>query len=109
MRRKSNYKFTRKKHSKKGIISCCISAGSMLTLFLVVLASYQKGGEGSVYLGSAGILAFILAVGAIIIGIMSFREEETYRLFPRLSVFLSIAMTLIWTIFYFNGIYLILS
>lgn len=107
MKRKNNYKFTKKKHSKRGIVSCSISAGSVIALFFVVIRSFQLSGEGSIYLGSVGIFGFLLTIAAMITAVQSFKEEDSFRLFPRLSIVLSFLLCTTWTLLYAGGLYLL--
>ena len=57
MKRKNHYKFTRKKRSKRGMLASALAAASIFALFYMVMLSFRQNGNGSVYLGSAGIFA----------------------------------------------------
>lgn len=88
------------------MVSCGFAAGSVLTLFFVIWSSFHEKGNGSVYLGSAGILAFMLSITAAILAVQSFREEESFRFFPRLSVLCAFITILIWIGLFLAGIML---
>lgn len=58
-RRRNNYKFTEKKRSKRGMLSCLLAAASIFALLYLLFESFAMKGNGSVYLGSAGFLALV--------------------------------------------------
>lgn len=61
-------------------------------LFLVF--SYRTAGMLSMYYGSAGVFALIMAVLNFIFSVQSLFEENSFQLFPRIAVVLSfLAMT----------------
>ena len=55
-RHKRGYKFTDKKQSKRGIAAWILSVISLGGLIAVIACSFQDGGNGSMYLGSAGVV-----------------------------------------------------
>lgn len=103
MRRKKHYKFTGKKHSKKGMLACALAAASIFVLLYVIRSSFLQQGNGSVYLGSAGVLALAVAILALVQAVKSCKEEDTFRIFPVLSVILSFAATGAWMAVYAAG------
>ena len=46
---------------------------------------FQDGGNGSMYLGSAGVSSMFVGVIALFNAIVSLREENSYRFFPYLA------------------------
>lgn len=103
MRRKSNYRFTEKKHSKRGMLSCALAAASIFALLYVFYNSFTKQGNGSVYLGSVGILALAVAIAAFVQAIKSLKEEDTFRGIPIFSVILSFLTMGAWFAVYIAG------
>lgn len=50
-------------------------------LIAVIACSFQDGGNGSMYLGSAGVSSMFVGVIALFNAIVSLREENSYRFF----------------------------
>lgn len=102
-KRRNNYKFTRKKHSKRGMISCALAAASVAAMCVMFFESYQAGGNGSVYLGSAGILALAAAICSLVQAVKSLKEEDSFQTFPRMAIVLSLLAAGGWTALYAVG------
>lgn len=103
MKRKNHYKFTGKKHSKRGMLACFLAAASIFALIYMIMSSFMRKGEGSVYLGSAGILALIAAVAAFVQAVKSLREEDSFRGIPIVSILLSLLASGAWIALYAVG------
>jgi drug/metabolite transporter (DMT)-like permease len=88
--RRKNYNFTERRHSVKGIVSAAVSLVILAGYALMLLRAFSTDGALSMYYGSAGIALFLLAVGMLILAVMSLFEEDSYMLFPRLALFLSL-------------------
>ena len=84
-RHKRGYKFTDKKQSKRGIAAWILSVISLGGLIAVIACSFQDGGNGSMYLGSAGVSSMFVGVIALFNAIVSLREENSYR-FLRIKI-----------------------
>ena len=97
-----NYKFTGKKHSKRGMLACFLAAASIFALIYMIMTSFWQKGNGSVYLGSAGLLA-LAAAAAFIQAVKSLREEDTFRGIPVISVILSLLALGAWIALYAVG------
>ena len=80
-RHKRGYKFTDKKQSKRGIAAWILSVISLGGLIAVIACSFQAGGNGSMYLGSAGVSSMLVGVAALFNAVLSLREENSYRFF----------------------------
>lgn len=96
-RRRINYKFTERNHSVKGVVSLIVALLSMIWGMIMIIISFQNKGNGSVYLGSGGVLSLLMAMWAFILAIQSMREEKSYRLFP-------LTATLVSGVAFFGGI-----
>lgn len=103
MKRRNHYKFTEKKHSRRGMLACALAAASIFALVYLVSESFLQKGNGSVYLGSAGILALAVAVTAFVQAVKSLREEDTFRGIPVVSMALSVAAAGAWIALYTVG------
>ena len=88
-RRKYGYKFTEKTQSKKGIAAFFLAVLSIAIFIYVIVNSFHRGGNGSMYLGSAGVSSMLVALVAVVLAVMSLREEESFKLFPYMSTVLS--------------------
>ncbi len=101
--KKYGYKFTEKTQSKKGIFSFLLSVISIAIFIYVVLNSFRHHGNGSMYLGSAGVFSLLIALAAIVYAVMSLREEGSFKLFPYLSTVLSFLAAGVWIAIYVIG------
>ena len=96
MGRRKNYKFTEKSQSVKGIISFGIAVVCVLLYLVFVYLSFRNAGNLSAYYGSIGVLAMFFSVVALIASVTSLREEDTFKLFSRLGIGISILAVLLW-------------
>lgn len=102
-RHRRGYKFTEKTQSKRGIAALILAVASMVIFGLVVANSYHNRGNGSMYLGSAGVSSLILSVIALVLSVKSLREENSFKLFPYLACIGSFLITGIWVALYIVG------
>lgn len=103
MRKKNHNKFSKKKHSKRGMLACFLAAASIFVLIYLIFEAFIQKGDASVYFGSAGILALAVAVAAVVLAVKSLREEDVFRGFPIASMLLSILATVSWLGLYALG------
>ncbi|MCI8483919.1 MAG: hypothetical protein HFH41_06230 [Lachnospiraceae bacterium] len=101
-KKKNSYKFAGKKHSKRGKISLTLALVSVLAGIGMVALSIQKGGNASVYIGSAGLFALLLSAVSLMIGLTSLKEES-YKLFPVLGSVCSGITLAGWLVIYMIG------
>lgn len=106
-RRRSNYKFTEKKQSKRGIGAFGIALISIGIFVSVVWNSYLHEGAGSMYLGSAGVASMLLSMVAFVLAVMSMREEDSFKLFPYLGLIFSFLALGTWIGLYVAGTMLV--
>ncbi len=102
-RRRGQYKFTEKTNSKKAFVSLGMAAVSILVYVAFVMLSFNEAGQLSTYYGSAGILALLLSIGAIVLAIQSMMEEDSFKKYPRLAILFSVIAVLIWCVTYGMG------
>lgn len=100
---KRGYKFTEKTQSKRGMLALFFAVVSLAIFITVVVYSFQSRGNGSVYLGSAGVASMILSVIALGMAVASLREENSFKLFPYLSTVVSFLTAGIWIALYAVG------
>lgn len=105
-KRKEVFKFTVKSHSVKGIAAAalgCIGALGLLVLF--VLSSVYRG-NGSIILGAAGVIVFILTVTGFILGVRACTEKEIYYTAPIIGMVLNGILSIVLFILYITGLFL---
>lgn len=102
-RRRNNFKFTEKTNSKRGMASCSVAAACIAAMVFMVCSSFEKGGNGSVYLGSAGVLALVFSVGAFVEALKSLKEENSFKTFPIAATILSLTAAGGWSALYVAG------
>lgn len=71
-------------------MSTILGSISLLSLGIVVYLSYRKDGAVPNGYGVTALLAAIFSVTGLILGIVTVREKEYYRLFPWLGVVLNL-------------------
>jgi len=64
---------------------------STVSLAIVVQLTYLRDGAATVGYGVTGLLATIFSMVGLGLGIVTLRDKDYYRLFPRLGVFLNLA------------------
>ncbi len=82
------------KHSTPGWIGTASALASLGLFVGSVWRSFCRGGEAGVYAGSLGLLALVLAAGAVALGILALREGRVRPLPPRVSLGLGLVLTL---------------
>lgn len=102
-RRRSGYKFTEKTQSKKGIFALLLALVSIAIFVVVTMNSFQHRGEGSMYLGSAGVTSMLIGIISFVLALGSLREENSYKLFPYLATICSFLITGVWIALYVIG------
>lgn len=95
-RRRKRFKFTERTHSKKGMISCLFSVANLAGFVVILTQAFHSDGSLSTYYGSAGVCLLVLSIGMLLLSIQSLAEEDSYPLFPRLSLLLSIFSVGCW-------------
>lgn len=102
-RRIRGYKFTEKTQSKRGMGALGLSGISLAVLVAVTVNSFWHQGNGSMYLGSAGVAAMLLGIVAMVIAVKSLKEENSFKLFPYLATLCSFLATGAWVTLYVVG------
>ena len=100
---KRAYKFTEKTQSPRGIAAFLLALLSLGVFAAVVTESFRSRGEGSMYLGSAGVASMLVAGVALILALKSLGEENSFKLFPYLATVFSFLAAGIWIALYVVG------
>lgn len=88
--KKHKFIFTNKKTSQRAIMATILGVISCASLGIVVYLTYLKGGEALAGYGVTGLLATIFSMTGLILGIVTVREKNYYRLFPVLAIILNL-------------------
>lgn len=102
-RRRRNYKFTEKSHSKRAIAAFAIASVLLILYLIFVYLAYKGDGGLSTYYGSAGVMAMLLSVISFVVAITSFGEEDSFQMFPRLALITSMLSSVCWVGTYVMG------
>lgn len=102
-RRRRSYKFTEKAHSKRAIAAFAVACILLILYFVFVYLAYRGNGGLSTYYGSVGVMAMLLSVVSFVVSITSFKEEDSFRLFPRLALLTSALSSICWVGTYVIG------
>ena len=95
-KRRGAYKFTEKTHSKRGILVFAVSVLLLAVYGWFVYMAYEKADAVSAYHGSVGVIAMLASAVAFGFSITTFKEEDSFRLFPRLSFVTSLLAVVGW-------------
>ena len=101
-RHRNGYRFTEKTHSKRGVAALFLSIISIGILVAAVVSSFDSRGNGSMYLGSAGVTSMLIGICALVLAVKSL-GEDSFKLFPYLSTLCSLLITGIWVALYVIG------
>lgn len=99
-----NYTFTEKSHSKRGILALVLALLSIASGIAMVVISFVHKGNGSVYLGSCGILGLLLAVTSFTLAVLSVREDKSYKLYPMAGLIAGLIALVGWLAVYMVGL-----
>ena len=89
-RRRRGYKFTEKKHSRQGILATVLALALLVWYLVFLKLAFQGGGSLSAYYGSAGVVAMIATFVVLVIA------EDSFQLFPRLGLGLTLLDMVCW-------------
>ena len=97
-----SHKFSRKSHSVKAMISLMMGIFSITLYVTMIVLSFCNQGSGSMYLGSGGVLAFLIGFFSIFVSISSFREQNKYCAI--VSLMINILSCIVGIVLYVIGI-----
>ena len=80
-RKRNNFKFTEKTHSKKGIVSLAVAAVAILIYIVFIFLSYLGRGNLSAYYGSVGVFVMLVSVVSLVVAFMGLKEEDSFKIF----------------------------
>lgn len=83
------------KQSPTGLLSMTSAFAAIVFFLFAVARSFQMSGNANVYVGSFGLVALVLALGAWIMGIQCMREQNVRPIPPRMGMILGAILTLV--------------
>lgn len=89
MKRK-NYIFTNRRDSRQAIMGTILGVISNASLGIVIYLSYRNGGDAPISYGLTGLLAMLFSMIGLILGVLTVREKDMFRLFPVLAILLNL-------------------
>ena len=89
MSHKKNYMFTNRRHSEKAIMSTVFGVLCTVSLVIVVVLSYSRGGDVPAGYGFTGLFAAILSLVGMLLGVLALREADRFKLFGWLGILLN--------------------
>lgn len=95
--------YTDKKHAVKGIVATILAVAALIVFAAVVYISFKNGGEAEMWIGSMALISILFGVVGLILGLMSFKSENSYKLFAQIGSFLNVFVLLIWGLIYMIG------
>ena len=77
-KRRSNYKFTNKKHPVKAVSSTILGCVSLFGILGAIYLSFLQRGDTKPGYGLTGLLSVAFCVTGLVLGILSFRERDSF-------------------------------
>lgn len=103
MSRKKRKIYTDKKHAVKGIIATGMAALAFVLFGVIVFLSYKQRGQAQMWIGSVALFSILLSLVGLILGLMSFKGEDNYKLFSQLGSFCNVFVLVLWAMIYLIG------
>ncbi len=89
MKRK-NYIFTNRRHSNRAIMSTILGLISNISLGIVLYLTYLRDGDAPISYGLTGLLAALFSMAGLILGVLTARDRDNFKLFPVLGTILNL-------------------
>lgn len=103
-RKKDSFRFTGRKHSKKGITSCIIGIFTVVLLIVLAAISGSMEGQGTQTLGAVAIIGFFLSIIGFISAISSIKQRDIYMAAPITGIVSNGIMFIIYMSLYIIGL-----
>ena len=88
--RKSSFIFTNKKNPEKGIMSTVLGIISAVSICIAIYLTYKNDGMALMQYGVVVLLSIVYSCAGVILGILSYKEQDIYKLFPVLGLVFNI-------------------
>lgn len=96
--------FTKRTQSERGVLSFTLAVLSFVTGIMAIYKAFKNMGEVSSRLGATGVVAMLFAAMGLIMGIVSMREPDTFKIFPLLGLIFSVLSLVVWGFILYVGI-----
>ena len=103
MHKKKRKIYTDKKHAVKGIVATVLAVAALIVFAVIIYISFKHGGEADMRVGSLALISILLGLVGLVLGLMSFRNENSYKLFAQIGSFLNVFVLLLWGLIYMIG------
>lgn len=90
------YIFTSNRHSKTGMMAFMFGMMSFISFFLAVMFSIRDVDKMAARMGGVGLIAMIFALVGVVLGVMSLRETDVFRIMPRTGFAVSLISLILW-------------
>ena len=100
---KRSYKFTDKKHTKQGIISCILGAASLVLLVSGLVTAYGMAGGAGSLAALMGFLSMAFSIIGFVLGARGFQEEDVYYLFSKIGIGMNGILFVLWVLIFVAG------
>lgn len=104
MAKRRMYAFAEEKHSGKGVLSTVLGALSLIIFVTLAWLAWYMDGEGGIYLGSIGFMGMMFTLCGVVLGLMSFSENNVRYFFSKTGSILNGIMTALWVFVILIGI-----
>ncbi len=84
---RKNYNFSDRTHSKDGKLATLLGAAAWVIMLFLICKSITSGGNVGAWFGLLGLIDIIIAFCGMVIAIIGFKDEDTFKLFPRIGLF----------------------
>ena len=103
-KRRANYKFTNKKHPAKAISSTILGCVSLFGIIAAIYLSFLQRGDTKPGYGLTGLLAVIFSVTGVVLGVLSFRERDSFYVLSWVGTILNALILIIVALLFVVGL-----
>ena len=105
MLKKSDFMFTSKEHTLKGIMATILGVISLVSLVYIILDSYWKAGQVPQQYGAVAFLTMLFAFVGIALGVISKSERDKFYFFSYLGIVLNVLVLAALSVILYAGAY----
>ena len=105
MLKKSDFMFTSKEHTQKGIMATILGVISLVSLVYIILESYWKAGKVPQQYGAVAFLTMLFAFVGIALGVISKSERDKFYFFSYLGIVLNVLVLAALSVILYAGAY----
>ncbi len=98
-----NYKFTNKRHPDQAIFSVILGVISLVGIASVIYRSYREQGGTHPGYGLTGLLAVLFSLAGIVLGLLSFRARDSFRVLCFVGTILNLLILAGMALLFFMG------